>query len=112
VLGRRTIAVILSGGGSDGAAGAVALHDFGGTVIAADKASSAYPSMPEAAISRDDAVDYGLPAGDIPALLISLTRKHDAGRDGQPVSPPAHEERATRTGSVGSRPLSATASTG
>jgi hypothetical protein len=30
--------------------------------------------MPEAAISRDDAVDYVLPAGEIPALLISLTR--------------------------------------
>lgn len=73
VAARRTIAVILSGGGSDGATGAVALHDFGGTVIAADKASSAYFAMPEAAISRDDAVDYVLPAGDIPALLISLT---------------------------------------
>ncbi len=73
VAARRTIAVILSGGGSDGATGAVALHDFGGTVIAADKASSAHFAMPEAAISRDDAVDYVRPAGDIPALLISLT---------------------------------------
>jgi len=74
VAARRTIAVILSGGGSDGATGAVAVHDFGGTVIAADKASSAYPAMPEAAISRDDAVDYVLPVGEIAALLISLTQ--------------------------------------
>ena len=73
VAPRRTIAVILSGGGSDGATGAVALHDFGGTVIAADKASSAHFAMPEAAISRDDAVDYVLPTDDIPALLVSLT---------------------------------------
>jgi two-component system, chemotaxis family, protein-glutamate methylesterase/glutaminase len=73
VAARRTIAVILSGGGSDGATGAVALHDFGGTVIAADKASSAHFGMPAAAISSDDAVDYVRPAGDIPALLISLT---------------------------------------
>jgi two-component system, chemotaxis family, protein-glutamate methylesterase/glutaminase len=73
VAARRTIAVILSGGGSDGATGAVAVHDFGGTVIAADKASSAYFGMPEAAISRDDAVDHVLPVGEIPALLISLT---------------------------------------
>ncbi len=74
VAARRTIAVILSGGGSDGATGAVALHDFGGTVIAADKASSAYSSMPEAAIGRDDAVDYVLPVSEIPPLLISLTQ--------------------------------------
>ncbi|HEY7260435.1 MAG TPA: chemotaxis protein CheB [Trebonia sp.] len=74
VAGRRAIAVILSGRGSDGATGAVAVHDFGGTVIAADKASSAYPGMPEAAISRGDAVDHVLPVGEIAALLISLTR--------------------------------------
>lgn len=73
VAPRRTIAVILSGGGSDGATGAVAVHDFGGTVIAADKASSAYFAMPEAAISRD-AVNHVVPVGEIPALLISLTR--------------------------------------
>ncbi len=56
VAAQQTIAVILSGGGSDGATGAVALHDFGGTVIAADKAPSAHFGMPEAAIGRDDAV--------------------------------------------------------
>lgn len=73
VAAQRTIAVILSGGGSDGATGAVAVHDFGGVVIAADKASSAYFGMAEAAIGRDDAVDHVLPVGEIPALLISLT---------------------------------------
>jgi two-component system, chemotaxis family, protein-glutamate methylesterase/glutaminase len=67
----------LSGGGSDGATGAVAVHDFGCTVIAADKASSAYPAMPEAAMGRDDAVDHVLPVGEIPALLISLTSATD-----------------------------------
>jgi two-component system chemotaxis response regulator CheB len=74
VAGHRTIAVILSGGGSDGATGAVAVHDFGGTVIAADKASSAYYEMPGAATGRDDAVDLVLPVDEIPALLISLTQ--------------------------------------
>lgn len=74
VAARRTIAVILSGGGSDGATGAVALHDFGGTVIAADEASSACFAMPAAAISRDDAVDQVLPVGEIAARLICLTR--------------------------------------
>ena len=74
VAGHRTIAVILSGSGSDGATGAVAVHDFGGTVIAADKTSSAYYAMPEAAIGRDDAVNHVLPVDEIPALLISLTQ--------------------------------------
>lgn len=72
VAAPRSIAVILSGRGADGATGAVAMHDFGGTVIAADKASSAHSEMPEAAIRRG-AVDYVLPVGDIPELLISLT---------------------------------------
>ncbi|HEX6454843.1 MAG TPA: chemotaxis protein CheB [Trebonia sp.] len=73
VAGHRTIAVILSGSGSDGATGATAVRDFGGTVIAADKASSAYFAMPEAAISRD-AVNHVLPVSEIPALLSSLTQ--------------------------------------
>jgi two-component system, chemotaxis family, protein-glutamate methylesterase/glutaminase len=71
---RRTIAVILSGLGSDGSTGAVAVHDFGGVVIAADKASSAYFAMAEAAIGRDGAVDHVLPVDEIPQLLTSLTR--------------------------------------
>ena len=75
VAARRAIAVILSGRGSDGATGAVAVHDFGGTVIAADKESSAYSAMPQAAISRGGAVDHVLPVGEIAALLISLTRR-------------------------------------
>lgn len=70
--GSRVVAVVLSGGGHDGATGAVAVHDFGGTVLAADEASSAHFAMPAAAIGRDDAVDLVLPVGDIPAALVSL----------------------------------------
>lgn len=83
VAAQRTIAVILSGGGSDGATGAVALDTLGGTVIAADKASSAYFGMPEAAISRDDAVRHVVPVGEIAALLISLVPR-GARRTRQP----------------------------
>jgi two-component system chemotaxis response regulator CheB len=79
VAAKRTIAVILSGGGSDGATGAVAVHDFGGVVVAADKASSTHFGMAEAAIGRDDAVDYVLPVGEIPALLTSLIRASNTG---------------------------------
>ena len=43
-------------------------------MIAADKESSAYSAMPEAAIAREHAVDHVLPVSEIPPLLISLTR--------------------------------------
>jgi two-component system chemotaxis response regulator CheB len=57
-VGRRAIAVILSGGGHDGATGAAAIHACGGTVLATDEISSASYSMPQAAIERDQAVDH------------------------------------------------------
>jgi two-component system chemotaxis response regulator CheB len=52
VAGPRTIAVVLSGKGNDGATGATAVHDFGGVVIAADQLSSEEFSMPAATIGR------------------------------------------------------------
>jgi two-component system chemotaxis response regulator CheB len=78
--GPRAIAVVLSGSGSDGATGATAIHDFGGVVIAADRESSAHFAMPEAAIGRDDAVDYVLPVDDIPGRLVELVDRHLAAR--------------------------------
>jgi two-component system chemotaxis response regulator CheB len=72
VAAGRTIGVILSGGGSDGATGATALHDFGGTVILSDRASSEHFSMPGAAIGRDEVVDHVVPLGDIARLLVTL----------------------------------------
>jgi two-component system, chemotaxis family, protein-glutamate methylesterase/glutaminase len=68
----RAIAVVLSGKGVDGATGVSVVHGFGGTVIAADRASSEHFSMPEAAIGRHDAVDYVLPVERIPAVLQQL----------------------------------------
>jgi two-component system chemotaxis response regulator CheB len=70
--GSRVIAVVLSGGGTDGATGAVAVHDLGGTVIAADRASSTVFGMAAAAIGCDDAVNHVLPVDEIPRLLADL----------------------------------------
>ncbi|MDD7939593.1 chemotaxis protein CheB [Actinomycetospora lutea] len=70
--GPHVIAVVVSGRGNDGATGAVAVHDLGGIVLAADRASSAHFAMPEAAIGRDDAVDLVLPVGEIAAALVDL----------------------------------------
>jgi two-component system chemotaxis response regulator CheB len=72
VAGPRTIAVILSGRGRDGATGATAVHDFGGCVIAAAPASSAHADMPQEAIDRDDAVDHVLETSKIASLLEEL----------------------------------------
>jgi two-component system CheB/CheR fusion protein len=46
VYGDRLIAVILTGSGSDGAAGAVEVKNAGGTVIVQDPQTARYPSMP------------------------------------------------------------------
>jgi len=55
--GRRAIAVVLTGGGVDGATGASSVHRFGGTVIAAAALFSAGPDMPQAASERDHVTD-------------------------------------------------------
>ncbi len=46
VYAERLIAVILTGSGSDGAAGAIEVKNLGGTVIVQDPQTARYPSMP------------------------------------------------------------------
>jgi two-component system chemotaxis response regulator CheB len=72
-LGERPIAVVLSGGGRDGATGATVVHGCGGTVIAADPGSTPHPSMPNEVIERDAAVDHIPDPPAIAELLIELT---------------------------------------
>jgi two-component system chemotaxis response regulator CheB len=67
--GSGTLAVILSGAGHDGAAGAAAVKLAGGAVIAQDQETAEYFGMPSAAI-EEGAVDRVLPLGDVaPAVL-------------------------------------------
>lgn len=68
--GRSGIAVILTGMGTDGAAGAAALRHRGGLVIAQDEASSAVYGMPKAAAAGG--VDAVLPPDGIAARLLRL----------------------------------------
>lgn len=70
-FGSRTIAVVLTGTGLDGATGVSAVKRGGGTVIAQDEASSEYFAMPGAAIKTGD-VDFVLPLDEIGPKLISL----------------------------------------
>jgi two-component system chemotaxis response regulator CheB len=66
----RAIAVILSGTGSDGAMGARAVRQMGGTVIAQD-AGAEFSGMPMAAIEAG-AVDFVLPLDEVASALVSL----------------------------------------
>jgi two-component system, chemotaxis family, protein-glutamate methylesterase/glutaminase len=68
----RGLAVILSGSGSDGAAGVVAVKEAGGVVLAQDDEAE-YAGMPHAAIASG-AVDRILPLEDISSAIVEFVR--------------------------------------
>jgi two-component system chemotaxis response regulator CheB len=75
--GRTGIAVVLSGMGRDGAAGAAAVHRAGGLAIAQDEKSSAVFGMPRAAIEAG--IDAMLSPGEIASQLRRLRSQPLAG---------------------------------
>ena len=72
-LGPDAIAAVLSGGGHDGATGAVAVHDFGGHVLVSNAATSTFSAMPLATLARSGAHAEALPVDDLAARIIELT---------------------------------------
>ncbi|HEX4446270.1 MAG TPA: chemotaxis protein CheB, partial [Polyangiaceae bacterium] len=75
--GRRAIAVVLSGGGSDGSRGIRAVHDAGGVVVVQDTESAQFDGMPKTA--RDAGVaDWVLPPGEMPRVLVEHAQRHHA----------------------------------
>ena len=66
--GRRTMAVVLSGTGSDGSAGLRAVHEAGGRCFAEDEESAQFSGMPNAAVSTG-CVDVVLSAEDLPSAI-------------------------------------------
>src|SRR5512143_1111447 len=76
VFRARSIAVVLSGTGSDGSMGVGAIKKMGGKVLAQDDKSSEFFGMPGAAIHTGH-VDFVLPLTEIPAALIRLVAKGD-----------------------------------
>ena len=70
-VGADAIAVVLTGFGHDGAAGATAIKRMGGTLLASTVATSQEPAMPEAAIDTGQ-VDRIVPLDEVGAVLVEL----------------------------------------
>jgi chemotaxis response regulator CheB len=73
VVGRRVVAIVLSGAGEDGALGARQVKAAGGLVVAQTEVSSQIVGMPRAAI-RTGAVDMVLGPAQIAMLLLRMVK--------------------------------------
>jgi PAS domain S-box-containing protein len=71
--GERSMAVVLSGQGTDGSVGIGAIRERGGLVLAQDPGEAAFASMPLSAI-RSGLVDRVLPVARMPEILLRFAR--------------------------------------
>jgi two-component system chemotaxis response regulator CheB len=93
--GRAGVAIVLSGMGSDGAAGAAAVHRAGGLAIAQDEQSSAVFGMPEAAMSQG--VDVVLSPSAMAARLLALRHQPLPPHRAHPPHRPQQADRRAAT---------------
>ncbi len=81
-FGDRTVAVILSGMGTDGVAGVRAVKERGGTVVVQEPESAAFPALPSAIPA--ELIDYTATVEALAPLLANLTV---GSRDGEVTNP-------------------------
>lgn len=67
--GNKSIAIILSGAGSDGTKGIHEVHESGGVVLVQDEASARFSGMPHSALASGVA-DYVLPPEEMPKAIL------------------------------------------
>ena len=84
--GPRTIGVVLSGGGSDGAAGLDTIRRSGGLTIVEDPSVAAFPDMPLSAASICKP-DFLVRATEIPTLLVRLSEEIAEGTSARKEAP-------------------------
>jgi two-component system, chemotaxis family, protein-glutamate methylesterase/glutaminase len=78
--GERLLGIVLSGANDDGARGARAIHDAGGTCWAQDPRTAAATAMPHAAIQAG-AVQHVLPLDDMAARLAAFIGIKEVGNE-------------------------------
>ncbi|HET9224572.1 MAG TPA: chemotaxis protein CheB [Roseiflexaceae bacterium] len=95
--GARSIGIILSGTGSDGTLGLVAIKEQGGMTMAQAPESARFDAMPQSVIARG-VVDHILPIARMPATLLAYVQ-HETARPSRIASttPPAQSADALRT---------------
>jgi two-component system CheB/CheR fusion protein len=85
-FGERAIGVVLSGTGTDGAAGMRAVKAAGGLTIAQDPTTAAHDGMPRAS-QVSGAVDLVLPPADIPGAVAAWAARRGSQQDPEAEQP-------------------------
>lgn len=75
--GGRAVAVILSGGGSDGSRGIRDVHEAGGLVVCQDE-TCMFDGMPRSA-RETGIVDYVIPPNEMPGVIVEHVRRLERG---------------------------------
>jgi two-component system CheB/CheR fusion protein len=86
--GAAAIAIVMSGGGSDGSRGIRHVREAGGLVIAQDLESAQFDGMPKAAIDTG-VVHHALPPEDMPRALLDHARGRHAIVPAAPEAEPS-----------------------
>jgi two-component system CheB/CheR fusion protein len=88
---QRAVAVVFSGMGSNGSAGAQAVKAVGGLVVAQDPETARYPAMPRSVIDAHLA-DLILRPAEVPEALVRYARQPYAAADGVAAATPRDEQ--------------------
>lgn len=99
-FGDRVIGVILSGAMDDGSFGLRSIKEAGGVAIVQNPAEAMVSSMPLSAI-RQVEVDFILPIGEIPEVLVRLVQQSGNGSGGRQADM-SQESASHKSGPAGS----------